>query len=334
MNMKIKTYLFILTFIMMALAACGNKSKASAEMEQDSVQVQIPVFNADSAYQYIKAQTDFGPRIPNSKAHDACGDYLVKMLKAFGAKVTEQKMDLTGYDGKTLKGRNIIGAYKPENPKRIIICSHWDSRPWADNDPDKKNHHTPIDGANDGASGVGVILEMARLIQQQQPEIGIDFIFFDMEDYGTPQWENKEDDENSWCLGTQYWARNPHVEGYNARFAILLDMVGGQNPTFYQESYSLKYAQSVVNKVWNKANNLGYSSYFIPSEGEPVTDDHLPINRIAGIPCIDIIPYDQSGQSSGFGPTWHTVNDNMEHIDKNTLQIVGNTLIGVIYNEK
>lgn len=334
MNMKVKTYLFIFICSIMTLVACGNKAKTKIEDEQDSTQVNVPIFNSDSAFQYIKAQTDFGPRIPNSKAHDKCGDYLIKKLTSFGAKVVEQKMDLIGYDGKILKGRNIIGSYKPENPKRIMICSHWDSRPWADNDPDKKNHHTPIDGANDGASGVGVILEMARLMQKQQPELGIDFIFFDMEDYGTPQWEKKTDNENSWCLGAQYWARTPHVDRYNARFAILLDMVGGKNTTFYQESYSLKYAKGIVDKVWNKANSLGYGNYFIESEGAPITDDHLPINKMAQIPCIDIVPCILNGDNSSFGPTWHTLNDNIDHIDKNTLQVVGNTLLEVIYNEK
>lgn len=331
--MKIKKYLFLMFSANLALAACGNKSKASIETENNTPQVNVPTFNADSAFLYVKSQTEFGPRIPNSKAHALCGDYLSDKLKTFGAQVSEQEMDLIGYDGKILKGRNIIGTYKPDEHRRIMICSHWDCRPWADNDPDEKNHHTPIDGANDGASGVGVILELARLIHQQQPELGIDFIFFDMEDYGTPQWTKEKDNEKSWCLGSQFWANNPHVEGYNARFAILLDMVGGKNPTFYQESYSLEYAKGVVNKVWDKAKALGYGNYFIAQEGGGIIDDHLPVNRIAKIPCIDIVPCDLNCNASSFGPTWHTINDNIEHIDKNTLQIVGQTLLEVIYNE-
>lgn len=215
-----------------------------------------------------------------------------------------------------------------------MLFAHWDTRPWADNDPNEQNHHTPILGANDGASGVGVLLEIARLLGQQQPELGVDIIFFDAEDYGAPQFYNGEHKEEYWCLGTQYWARNPHVQGYNARFGILLDMVGGKNATFYKEGYSEKYAKDVNDKVWKKANEMGYGRFFIDKEGSPVTDDHLFINRLAGIPSIDIIPTDEGSELSSFGSFWHTVNDTMDIIDRSTLKAVGQTVLEVIYNEK
>ena len=230
----------LLLLFTLSLSSCGNKNKASEMTKETVATIQVPQFDADSAYQYVKEQVDFGPRVPNSKGHVACGNYLAGQLEKFGATVTNQYADLIAYDGTLLKARNIIGSYKPENKKRIALFAHWDTRPWADNDPDKKNHYTPILGANDGASGVGVLLEIARQIQQQQPELGIDIIFLDAEDYGTHQASGKHQ-EDSWCLGSQYWARNPHVPGYNARFGILLDMVGGQQPTFYREAYSEKY---------------------------------------------------------------------------------------------
>lgn len=316
--------------------SCANSKKTSAtEAEQAESSVQVPAFSGDSAYLYVKQQVDFGPRIPNSQAHELCGDFLAAKLEAFGAKVYNQRADLTGYDGKTLKARNIIGAYNPDSPRRVLLCAHWDSRPWADNDPDKANHRTPILGANDGASGVGVLLEVARQLQKQAPAIGIDIIFFDMEDYGTPQFVSLTgDDSKTWCLGSQYWSRTPHVQGYNARFGILLDMVGAKNSTFLKEGISMEYAPAVVKKVWKAAKKLGFDNYFIDENGGYVTDDHGPVNEIARIPCIDIINCDMSNELSSFGGFWHTVNDNMDVIDKNTLQAVGQTVLQVIYNEK
>ena len=322
----------ILLFSSFSSISCGNKSKAT-EATEKVITVQVPPFDADSAYQYVKDQVDFGPRVPNTQAHVDCGNYLAGQLEKFGAKVTSQYADLVAYDGTLLKARNIIGSYNPENKKRIALFAHWDSRPWADADPDEKNHYTPILGANDGGSGVGVLLEIARQIQQQQPELGIDIIFLDAEDYGTHQAYTGEHSEESWCLGAQYWARNPHVQNYNARFGILLDMVGGLEPTFYRESISERYAKDINRKVWKKAKELGYGKYFIDEVQGGATDDHLFINRIAGIKTIDIVPSDPEAEYS-FDPHWHTVKDDMDNINRNTLKVVGQTVMEVIYNEK
>lgn len=143
-------------FVLLSAFSCGGGGKATGTNEQsEKVVVNVPQFDADSAYLYVKNQVDFGPRVPNTKEHVACGNYLAGKLEAFGAKVTNQYADLIAYDGTLLKARNIIGSYKPESKKRIALFAHWDTRPWADNDADEKNHHTPILGANDGASGVG-----------------------------------------------------------------------------------------------------------------------------------------------------------------------------------
>ncbi|MCK9161071.1 MAG: M28 family peptidase [Bacteroidaceae bacterium] len=329
-----KNYIcLILTLLMCSAFSCGGSKNTSSSNEQNKkIIVCVPTFNADSAYVYTAHQVEFGPRVPNTKTHDDCGNYLAQQLKIFGAKVTKQSAGVIAYDGTLLKATNIIGSYRPESKKRIALFTHWDTRPWADEDPDPKNHHTPILGANDGASGVGVLLEIARLMQHQLPDLGIDLIFLDAEDYGDPEFYKGERKEESWCLGTQYWARNPHVDGYNARFGILLDMVGGQNAAFLKEAYSEQFAPDINKKVWKIAKQLGYGKYFIDKSCGYVTDDHLFVNNLAHIKTIDIINNDMSGKTS-FGPTWHTLNDNMEHIDKSTLKAVGQTVMEVIYNE-
>lgn len=290
-----------------------------------------PSFNADSAYAFTKAQCDFGPRTMNSEAHEACGIWIAEKFKSLGCEVELQKANLKGYDGTLLKSTNIIAKYRPELQDRILICAHWDSRPWADNDPDSSNWHKPVLAANDGASGIAVLLELARLTQISPLEnIGIDFVCFDAEDWGTPQWANTEDEEDSWALGAQYWAK--HVSGNKPNFGILLDMVGGQGARFFREGMSLQYASQIVKRVWNAAEIAGYGSYFPQQDGGYVTDDHVPVNRIAEIPTIDIIPFYPDCRQSSFGPTWHTVSDDMEHIDINTLNAVGQTLIQVLYS--
>lgn len=318
-----------LCLALLAFVACSNNTKKSSDDTEATTKsiVNVPQFNADSAYQYVKAQVDFGPRVPNTKEHVACGNYLADKLAEFGAKVTSQYVDLPAYDGTLLKARNIIGSYKPESKKRIALFSHWDSRPWADADPDSKKHRTPILGANDGASGVGVLLEIARQLQKEETELGIDLIFVDAEDYGTHSAYDGPHREESWGLGSQYWAHNPHVQGYNARFGILLDMVGGKDAKFLYEATSERYAQNVNRKVWKAAGKLGLEHFFVPKNGGGVTDDHTFINRYANIPTIDIVP-------DGFFEHWHTIKDDMDAIDRNTLKAVGQTVMQVIYNEK
>lgn len=313
------------------ITACGAKKQTQeAPAATDSVQVNIPQFDADSAYLYVKTQVDFGPRVPNSKAHESCGDYLIKEMKRFGAKVTVQPADLTGYDGKTLKSRNIIASYNPDKATRILLLAHWDCRPWCDQDPNPANQKKPVDGANDAASGVGVLMEMARQFNKQKPEVGVDILFVDMEDYGEPEWYKGQKSDDSWCLGTQYWARTPHVPGYHARYAILLDMVGAPGATFPKEGFSVKYASYVVDNVWKEAQANGFGSYFVNKNGSYITDDHVPVNEKAGIPTIDIIHL----TDDGFGSYWHTRDDNMTNVDKGTLHAVGQTLLSVIYKEK
>ena len=298
-----------------------------------------PSFNADSAYAFTKAQCDFGPRDMNSRGHDLCGEWIVSKFKEYGCKVTTQTATLAGYDGTKLRSRNIMASINPAATTRILLCAHWDSRPWADNDPDSANWRKPILAANDAASGVAVMLELARIIGKSKDEkafnkqLGIDFVCFDAEDWGTPQWADVADNADSWALGAQYWSKNL-PQGYEARYGILLDMVGGVGAKFYREGMSMQYAPEIVKKVWRAAREVGFGSYFPKEDGGVITDDHVPVNQFAKIPTIDIIPYYADCQQSSFGPTWHTLADNMENIDKNTLKAVGQTLVQVIYKEK
>ena len=315
-----------------AMISCSqNPSSSSAKVESQPVKQQnVPAFDADSAWVFVENQVKFGPRVPNSEAHVACGNYLTSELKRFGAQVYEQEATLTAYNGTQLKAKNIIGSYNPENSKRVLLFAHWDSRPYADHDKDPANHKKPIDGADDGASGVGVLLEMARQFSIKSPTIGIDIIFFDAEDYGTPEFV-KEYKENTWCLGAQFWAKNPHVKGYKADFGILLDMVGAKNASFFKEATSMRYAPQIVEEVWSTARDLGYGKFFINAEGGAITDDHQYVILGRNIPCIDII-YTDPESDNGFGPHWHTQNDTMDNIDRETLKAVGQTVLQVVYN--
>lgn len=311
----------------------SNKAEVSETEEIEKVQPVGPDFNADSAYIYLQEQCDFGPRTMNSTAHDKCEKWIIQKFKQYGCKVTTQKATLNGYDGTPLRSTNIIASYNPEATTRIMFCAHWDCRPWADNDPDSTNWHKPIVAANDAASGVGVMIELARILKGSGLELGVDFICFDAEDYGTPQWFEGEDPGDTWALGAQYFANNL-PEGYAPRYGILLDMVGGVGAKFYREGMSMQYAPAIVKKVWNAARQVGYGSYFPKDDGGMITDDHIPVNQTANIPCIDVIPYYPDCAQSSFGPTWHTIADNMDNIDKNTLKAVGQTMVQVLFTEK
>ena len=316
------------------LVSCSNPPKEqdikeSPEPEQQaSKKISSPNFNEDSAFAFLKKQVDFGPRVPGSKAHANAATYFQNKLKASGLKVELQQAPITTFDGNKYTLKNIFASYKPELKYRILLTAHWDSRPFADEDT--KNIGQAIDGANDGASGAAVLLEIARLLSENKPEIGVDFLFNDLEDYGQPDNSMGERQEDTWCLGTQYWAKNKAAD-YKPKFGILLDMVGGQIPIFPMEGTSITYAPEIVQKVWDVAARLGYGNYFISTKMNQTTDDHLYINSIAQIPCIDIVHMDPS---TGTYPNFHhTHKDNLQLIEKSTLKIVGQTVIQVIYEE-
>ena len=318
------------------ISSCKNagNSQATATDPIDSARITSVRFIADSAFAAIKAQCNFGPRVPNSEAHRRCGDYIAARFKALGLEVTEQKASLTAWDGNVLQTRNIIAAYRPELTDRIIICTHWESRPWADADPDSTRHREPVMAANDGASGVGVMLEVARLLEQLNPSVGIDFICFDAEDYGAPYWADDQApaDGSDWCMGSRYWAQHPHKAGYTARYGILLDMVGGSDARYCYEGYSMRFARELMVRLWDVAQRAGAAQLFSPEEGGWAQDDHVPMNEIAGIPTVDIIPCVEGEKT--FGATWHTTADTPENISTATLQGVGQTLLQFLAEER
>lgn len=317
------TFLGGIAVSLLFLSSCGSGDKKPvATKEPEPYKKVSPDFNADSAYAFVSTQVAFGPRVNNTPAHKQCGDWMVKMLKAYGAEVTEQKT-MIPFNGKNLDVRNIIGAINPKATKRVLLCAHWDSRPYADKDETDKDK--PIQGANDGASGVGVLLEVARILKNNPTNVGVDIIFFDAEDLGL------NDKSASYCLGSQYWSKHTHIPNYTADYGILLDMVGATNATFAWEGYSTSQARPVMEKVWGIAQNLGYGKHFIYYEsGGGIEDDHVHVMRGTGIPTIDIIHYDATTPSS-FPEHHHTHRDNMSVIDRNTLKAVGQTVLETLY---
>ena len=307
------------------MTACGSSGSTSSISPQDgqdtAATATVPgygQYDGGSALELCRQQCEFGPRVPGTTAHARCAEWLLTTLQASCDTVILQTGTVQTATEGQLGIKNIIGVINPEASQRLLLLAHWDTRPWADNDPDEANHTKPVMGANDGASGVGVLLQLAKQLKQAGTSLGVDILLVDAEDMGV------DDNEESWALGTQYWAQHPHVEGYKPLFGILLDMVGSSDATFTREYYSTQYAGGFVDLVWKNAAG----SHFINAQGGAVTDDHIFVNR-AGIPCIDIIDM-RSDSDTGFCPEWHTIGDTMDAIDAATLSEVGQTLLNVI----
>jgi len=321
-------YLCVAALSVIGISSCNSHDAGEDSLENQAItqaQVVVPQFNADSAYSFIARQVGFGPRVPNSKSHEDCASWLTSKLNEYCDTVYLQKTKVLAGDKKELPCLNIIGVINPNAKRRVLFLAHWDSRPWADQENPPSGQ--PIDAADDGASGVAVLMELSRVLKSNSfnKEIGIDILLVDVEDYGKTEWG-----EDSYALGAQYWSNNPHVSGYTAEAGILLDMVGAKNARFPQEGYSKQYAGYVLKQVWAAASKAGYSSYFTYENGGHITDDHVPVNEIRKIPTIDIINL-PTGSPTGFGSHWHTHKDNMDIIDKSTLKAVGQTLLEYLY---
>ena len=325
--------IFLISLITLSITSCDNKQKSKpvAQTVPQKQEIVVPDFNADSAYNYVAKQLDFGPRVPGSDAHAQCAEWFIDFFNEKADTVYVQNFRARLYNGKGIDGKNIIASFNPQARKRILLAAHWDSRPFADHDPDRTKWNTPIDGANDGASGVGVLMEVARILKDNPINTGIDIILFDLEDYGAPQYLNLMTN-NDWALGSQYWSKNPHIFNYRAYFGILLDMVGASNPRFPKEYYSQQLAPSLSNEIWRMARDLGYDQYFINEIGHPINDDHIYVNMNANIPMIDLIHLEDKEDTS-FYPYWHTLKDNIEQIDPKTLGMVGDVVLNVIYRK-
>ena len=315
---------FIILSVLLVLSCGESTQKPGLQFSKKGRAV--PEFSADSAFQFIKKQVDFGPRVPNTYGHVKTREYLEVKLREFAGSnaVFSQEFVEAGYSGE-LKLANVIAAFNTTSPDRIMLCAHWDTRPRADQDSVRTADF--IDGADDGGSGVGVLLELARIFADNPPPIGVDIVLFDGEDYGT------QGDLKRYFLGSRYWSQNPPVPGYSPRFGILLDMVGAKGAQFPKEEYSISYAPNLVEEVWGIAADKGYGQLFLNETGAGVLDDHYIIDQYTDIPMIDIINHTRGDDGNIVFPGhWHTHGDNLENISKQTLQGVGDVLVELIYN--
>jgi len=323
----------ILYFVICPLVLLTACTKQQAVMDR-------PAFNSDSAYAYIERQMAFGPRVPNSEAHTQCVVWLIEKLRELGAEVELQKGFMPDYRGNNQQIYNIIGHFKPSNKaegsnkrnaQTILLGAHYDTRPWCDEEENYSDRFYNVPGANDGASGVAVLLEVARQLGMRDSLLTpVDIIFFDCEDMGSPRVYTGLEREDTWCLGSQLWATNYAQKVCQAKpvyqYGIVLDMVGAPDASFPREMYSTNYAANYQQQIWRSAQTLGYGAMFNDQQSYPITDDHYYINRIAGIPCVDIIHYDIRN-ATGFPFWWHTRQDNMDNISKSTLQAVGEVIM-------
>lgn len=328
-SLSVRIAFLILFGAALGVVGCRQQPKGKPQAAVDYSQVVIPAFSTDSAYAYIADQVKMGPRTPGSDAHRRCAAYLISQLQRWCDTVVIQSFTATLWDGTTAQGSNIIGSIGSGNRNRILIAAHWDSRLWADHDSEAARWKQPIPGANDGASGVGVILELARTMSAMPPNVGVDFILFDLEDQGTPEWADAHDSE-SWCKGSQYWSRNLHQPFYTARYGVLYDMVGSQHPRFTREDVSRQYANGVLNKYWDAAAQMGYGNIFLNLYTDPILDDHYYINTLAHIPTIDIV---QNSGTGNFFEHWHTLGDDIDCINPETLGIVGTVTLKALYGD-
>jgi len=338
--MHIVRSLFIVLCLL--LVGCASAPKKAAEAAP------AVAFDADSAYRFVAGQVAFGPRVPGTEAHQQCLLYIGQTLERFGAQVQIQTGEMIRYDGQMQHVANIC-AHLPADSAyadrpAILLAAHYDSRPWADQEEDYTHRTIPIPGANDGASGVGVLMEVARQWQRQQEhKRPVEIVLFDCEDMGAPAFYTGKQLPHSWCLGAQLWA-NTYIQQRSAppsnsasvltasalyAYGILLDMVGDPNASFPREYYSMQYAGKYVDKIWRTAEQLGFAHRFVSTRTYPITDDHYYVNTIAKIPCVDIIHYVPGGET-GFAWWWHTQKDDMSNVNPNTLREVGMVMMTLI----
>ncbi len=322
-----RIYLFTLVVLGFGLYSC-NDSTTKSETVVQTQPVKIPAFSQDSAYAYLEKQLSFGPRNPGSVGHVACKDWMVEKFTSFGAEVIAQSFNAQLYTGDSYPAWNIIAQINPEKKKRVILSAHWDTRFIGEEDPDSKMKDKPIPGADDGGSGTAVLIELARVLQKNPIDLGVDIILWDAEDQGK---RGATEPKELWCLGSQYWSKNKHKKNYRAKYGINLDMIGGKNPRFPKEYFSQKYAGQLLDKLWEMAQGMGYSDMFVNDQVGQIVDDHLFVNQIAKIPMIDIINLPAS--TGSFIEEWHTHDDDISAIDKRSLRVVGQVITAALYKE-
>ena len=301
-----------------SLTACSSHSASNTAIAR-------PEFSADSAMAHISAQLACGPRTGGSEGHRQCAAYIASTLARYGATITLQSGEMMDYSGRPQHLMNIIAHFGPDSVPSVLLGAHYDTRPWTDAEANYDDRHYCVPGANDGASGVAVLLEIARQLSLRENCPAVTLVFFDLEDMGTPAFYTGQQREDSWCLGSQYFAQHLNAP-YS--YGIVLDMVGAADAFFAREYYSTQYAPDYVEHIWHTANRLGYGTIFVDQASYPITDDHLPLCR-AGIPTVDIVHFNPNSDH-GFPAVWHTRQDDEAHICPATLQAVGEVVLSVL----
>jgi len=321
-------------FLIGLIYSCNNPvnrsgNKIERKPNDSALANQIPLFDTEYSFDLIKKQVEFGPRIPESKAHLQASQFLYDELKKYCQDVKWDNHEVKIYNGKTIPCKNIIATFNPAAKTKVILSGHYDTRPFADQEDDEKHQKDTFQGANDGASSAALLISIAKNLSLKSPSIGVILILFDVEDYGAPVFSDNRD-PHTYCLGTQAWAEKLDKSKYVADCAVNFDMIGGLNPKFYQEGVSKTYATNILDKFWNAASKAGYGSYFLFQNIDAITDDHYYINAVAGIPAIDVVDMDKSRPKS-FPLTWHTKADNLNNIHKESLKAVGQSALQFIY---
>lgn len=320
--MKLILTLVITTFFSWSCKTEAPKS-AIVEAQKPAVTPTVPFFEGKRAFEYLTAQTDFGPRVPGSAGHRNCLNYLQTEMQKYADAVNVQPFIVTGYDKEILKLSNVISSFNLQAPTRILLIAHWDTRPRADQEKDPKRQKQFILGANDAASGIAVLMEIARHLKASPPSVGVDMVFVDGEDYG------KESDNNFYLLGAKYFAKNL-PSGFTPAFGILLDMIGDKQLEIPKDRYSLEYAPDIVDLVWSTARELNVPQFVNTTSNGWITDDHLPLNQ-AGIKTIDLIDFNYPDSTNRY---WHTAEDTPDKCSPESLEAVGKVLLHVIYRYK
>jgi hypothetical protein len=303
----------LLPLMLVVLTGCPSSGQDAPDGA--AIARQGPPFSADAAFEHVRTQVEFGPRVPGTPGHQQQLDWMVDYLRERADTVELQPFThTTTSDHKTLRMTNVIARFNPELNDRVLLLAHWDTRPTADNDANENARNQPILGANDGASGTAVLLEIANVLKQTKPGIGVDLLFVDGEDYGPS--------EPDMYLGAKYFAAN--AGSYRPLYGVLIDMIADRTPRYPVEEYSEQMAPEVVQRIWSLAHELGYGQYFPRSNQGAVGDDHVPLNK-AGIRTANIIDCCDH--------PWHTSEDNLENVSPQGLGVVGNVILELIFRE-
>jgi hypothetical protein len=287
----------------------GCQARAGADKPAGSVE-----FNGPTALTYVQKQMSFGPRIPNQAGHRQTGDWLLAELRARADTVVVQEIRHVTHKGDTLRLRNFFARFRPQATERVLFLAHWDTRPVADRSMNVAQQRQPVPGANDGASGVAVLLGVADALKAKPPANGVDLLFVDGEDYGDFA------DTNDVLIGSRWFAAH-QPPGYQPLYAILFDMVGDKDLQIHQEGNSLAFAPEVVRSVWRVAAARGYERQFVPDVRHTLTDDHVALQKV-GIHAIDVVDFDY--------PYWHTTEDTIDKVSAESLQIVGDVAVSLV----